>query len=352
MSGHTINTKRAKNADVIIKYLEQRVNCVNAMQYVDELIIDDSDDHLKIDKIDVLFEIYDYDENDDYYINWKSNLYERYDFMSMSNNLGFEYFPYIYGVLDCHQDIDSKIYIYYEYFEYTLDNMLLDLNHSSDWYDIVFQLSMITYYISVISSKKYTNAKISYHLCDRLDKPYNKEYELNDKKILINHKYIIVLNDFDLNDSPSILVHEKNKEKMHRVTESILSLDDIDSVPDIEPNTDTGFDHEFDTESNHESDTGFDTESDHESDTGFDTESDHESNNESNNETDTESDIESDIETDHESDSSSLKNLLKFINSQNTNIKIPPSARIISMITELSNNTKKIPQLLSKFYAN
>ena len=190
--------------------------------------------------------------------------------------------------------------------------------------------------------------------------PYNKEYELNDKKILINHKYIIVLNDFDLNDSPSILVHEKNKEKMHRVTESILSLDDIDSVPDIEPNTDTGFDHESNNESDHESDNesdnesdiGFDTESNHESDTGFDTESDHESNNESNNETDTESDIESDIETDHESDSSSLKNLLKFINSQNTNIKIPPSARIISMITELSNNTKKIPQLLSKFYAN
>lgn len=190
----------------MINYLEERVNCENAIKFADKHILKKNNkvNELIINKIPVAYEIVDYNddidgtENDDTDRGkiWLENMFNIFDFISETNYLGYEYFPYLYGVLNCHEGVNSRVYLYYELFDENLEYLISIMEHASEWYDIVFQMIMINYYLSNISKYVY-DGSVKNHLYRKLAKPYYKKYEINGKELNINHKFLIVLKDFN-----------------------------------------------------------------------------------------------------------------------------------------------------------
>lgn len=197
---------RDKIANKMFNYLEKTVNCENIIKFADRMINGkDNKNKLIIGEIPVSFQIISYNDKLEYTQKtdkdlkdnkWIQNKFKTFDIMTESNHTGFEYFPYLYGVLNCHDSEKSKVYIFYEFFEGVLTNLINNIQHPSEWYDIIFQMIVIDYYLKT-SGYNYKNATIANHLYRKLDKPYYKEYILNNIKFNINHKYLIVLN-FDV----------------------------------------------------------------------------------------------------------------------------------------------------------
>jgi hypothetical protein len=192
---------RIKISTQMIDYLEKRINCENVIKYAKQQLdqVDERKNIAEINKLvinnlPVSFEILNYSKTNN--LSPKkifNDIYKMYDFMVEANHTGFEYFPYIYGVLDCHEESNGQVYVYREYFPENLTDTFKKINHVSEWYDIVFQILMINHYIVDINKIYYTGGDMSNHLCKKLDKPYYKNYEFGDKTIKINHKYLIVL---------------------------------------------------------------------------------------------------------------------------------------------------------------
>lgn len=211
MSRSTIATK-------LISYLEERINCENVMKFADKTkkSSDTDIDKLLIENISVSFEIVKYNDdtkNNNNEINIKSktdiqNLFDVFDFMTEANYTGFEYFPYLYGILNCHDGSNSKIYMYYESFDGNIIDLIDNIQHISEWYDIVFQMIMMNYYIQIINGYVY-DGYLKNHLFKKLSKPYNKLYQFKNFKININHKYIIVL--WNINFIEKVSDKTKNK---------------------------------------------------------------------------------------------------------------------------------------------
>src|SRR5690606_30894227 len=105
-------------------------------------------------------------------------------------------FPHLYGVLNCHGSDNSRVYIYYELFDGDLEDLINNIGHPSEWYDIAFQMIMINYYIMIINKYTY-DGNIKNHLYKKLSKPYYKKYEIDNREISINHKFLIVYKDFN-----------------------------------------------------------------------------------------------------------------------------------------------------------
>lgn len=308
---------RKKIANIMIEYLENRINCMNVIKYskfwkdaiidqqlgsrINKLVISDIP-YVKKDgfetktNIYVAFQIITYDKDKSYKQTKLSDpydyrhialLFKTFDFMSESNDLGFEYFPYIYGVLICHNtdkeqiggdgfvnmsdtddsdnisidtdtDTDSDInidtdtdtdtdintngdtdsasdtntngdtdtdtkteidkysnfqqqytnpnltndklsnaYIFYEEYAGDLEELILtQMEHPSDWYDIVFQLVMIDYFISIVNGYYYSGGYMKGHLYKKISKAYYREYEINSYHFKVSHKYLVVIWDF------------------------------------------------------------------------------------------------------------------------------------------------------------
>lgn len=260
---------RLKITNIMIDFLESKLNCENVMKFIDKQL-DKTNNHtinkLLIDTIPVSLQITYYDEVNSNHINslttiptystetseststdeninsltitstdsidevekkvdnmdenikittthnrinelsnnsrgknrlYVQNLFQVFDFITEANHNGFEYFPYLYGVLDCHNKENSKVYTFYEFFDYNLSHLFENMEHVSEWYDVVFQMVMINYYIQGVSRYNYNNGTVQNHLYRKLSKPYYKEYELNNKITKINHKYLIVLWNID-----------------------------------------------------------------------------------------------------------------------------------------------------------
>ena len=229
---------RQKITDTMKKYLEDRLNCENVMEYIDKKILEKAVEtnaiiirKLLINDIPVTVEIINYNdtENTDEVlpnnksINKQFKIYDSitgaiytetentdevlpnnnlitqqfkiYDFITEANYTGFEYFPYLYGVLNCHDKNNSRLYVFREYFEGNLLQLLLTkLEHPSEWYDIIFQLVMINYYIKAVNKYNY-NGYPGNHLYNKLSKPIYQNYKLDNYEFNINHKYLIVLWD-------------------------------------------------------------------------------------------------------------------------------------------------------------
>jgi len=170
----------------MIDYLEDKINCHNVINFLDKSKISQSENKNKliIKSIPLTFKIIDNDKE-------IKNLFEIFDFMTEANYTGFEYFPYLYGVLDCSDQ--NKIYVFYENFDSNLIDILNNMEHQSEWYDIVFQMIIINYYIQNINNYKYDNGIPQNHLCRKLPKPIYQDYHIYDIKFTINHKYLIVL---------------------------------------------------------------------------------------------------------------------------------------------------------------
>jgi hypothetical protein len=178
----------------MIKYLEDNINCENIIRFIKKYSKTEDITKLEIGTIPVSLQIIDYDDNDKKLM---QNQHKIYDFMTHANYAGYEYFPYLYGVLNCHDGSDSKAYIFYESFDGDLTKLLNEMEHASEWYDIIFQLAMIDNYIGVTNKYQLNNATAKNILYKKLSKPIYKEYMFNDKKVSIKHSYKLVLWDIN-----------------------------------------------------------------------------------------------------------------------------------------------------------
>lgn len=197
---------REKTAKIMIEYLEERVNCENVISMIEGNKDSSDTNHLVINRIPNAIHIIKHNDNKAFVNKEKKEIldenqlkktFEIFDFMTEANYTGFEYFPYLYGVLNCHDGENSKAYVFYEYFENSLDNLINNIEHASEWYDIVFQMILINYYVSTVNGYSY-DVNLSKHFYRKLIKPYYKEYIMNDIMFNVNHKYIIVLWDIDM----------------------------------------------------------------------------------------------------------------------------------------------------------
>lgn len=201
--------KRIKVTEKMVKFLGKVANCKNIINFLNKYYANKSEssgdkknrNKLIIRNIPVAFYLIRYNDDESYKMGknddikdtkWKKNVYTIFDFITESNYTGFEYFPYLYGVLDCHSGKDSRIYVFYEYFDQKLIEIINSLEHPSEWYDIAFQLISICYYMHIINSYKYDEGLESY-LCKKMDKPYHKKYDLNGNIVTVSHNFVIVL---------------------------------------------------------------------------------------------------------------------------------------------------------------
>lgn len=202
--------ERGKIANQIYQYLEERINCSNIISYIDKYKNKeeniDSITSLTIESVPVAFKVIQYDDK-----NTESNskiigkktikkIYDMYDFISESNHTGFEYFPYLYGVLDCHNESDSKVYTLYETFDGTISELLKQISHPTEWYEIFFQIILIHHFVNNISNKKYLNGTLDNHLYKKYKHPLKKQYSLGEYKFEIFHRNLIVMWNFELAD--------------------------------------------------------------------------------------------------------------------------------------------------------
>jgi hypothetical protein len=200
----------------MIKYLEKTANCKNIIEFVNKHILKETSNtidkwnmyknKLIIKGIPVSYYVIRYNDDDSYRmkdnadlkdITWKNEMYESFDFITESNYTGFEYFPYLYGVLDCHSGPDSRIYVFHEFFDKNLVETINTLEHPSEWYDIVFQLIIICYYMQIMNSYTY-NGNLNNYFCRKLEKSHYKKYKMGEYILNINHNFLIVLLDFKL----------------------------------------------------------------------------------------------------------------------------------------------------------
>lgn len=190
----------------MVDFLEEKVNCENVMKFADSYKESpESLAQLKIDNVSVAFDIIDYDDTIEQTYVSKTNksreeinqIFKRFDFITEMNYTGFECFPYLYGVLNCHSDENSKIYVFYEAFEGKLNDLILNLNHPSEWYDIAFQVVLINYYLEIINGYTFNTESLQCYYYKKLDKPIYKEYLIENHPIKVNHKYLIVLWDLE-----------------------------------------------------------------------------------------------------------------------------------------------------------
>lgn len=226
---------RSKIADKMIKYLEDRVNCENILKFVDqykkstlgtakEAVIQE----LMVDNTGVAFKVIKYNNSDSYVRkkgemrdrNWAENMFKIFDFTTESNYTGFEYFPYLYGVLICHDEASkiSTMNIFYEVFDGNLAELIDKIDHPSDWYDIVFQIIMINYYMNTIHGYLYYDGTPENHLYKKLPKPYYKDYEFGGHKFRVNHKYLINMWGFNYMEE----ITENTKERMETNIDNLL----------------------------------------------------------------------------------------------------------------------------------
>lgn len=204
---------RAKLADKLVEYLEKRINCDNVIEHHDKFYQstlgqgrEASVDLLMVKNIPFAFKMMKYNATPGYVrenksdpkdIIWVNNLFKTFDFMTEANYTGHPYFPYLYGVLDCPMDAESKLYIYYEAFEGDLRKLIDEIEHPSDWYDICFQMILINYYMEVVNNLRYNDGKPANHLYRKYSKPFYQKYQIEDISFSISHKYLIVLWDFN-----------------------------------------------------------------------------------------------------------------------------------------------------------
>lgn len=184
---------RQKIASKLIQFLEEKINCKNVMKKADDYSTE-AEKILLIESENVVFEIYYYDdtkiEEGDRNQMWVQRLIQTLDFMVESNHMGFEYFPYVYGLLNCHEGPESKIYLYTEAFDGRLEDLFGNILHPSDWYDVIFQIVMIDYWIRL--HKYEYDASIEKFVFRKYPKPFKKKYEIDSLTLNLSRKYLII----------------------------------------------------------------------------------------------------------------------------------------------------------------
>lgn len=215
-------SSRAGITEKMIKALQSKVNCQNVMKFIDK----NEANEVVIVSTRVMVKVVDYNEDsvetsdDGEWDNQRiEHLFSIYDFMVEANHTGYEYFPNLYGVLNCHNGSDSKVYVFAEAFDGGLLELSEKIAHPSDWYDVVFQMIMINYYIEVVNGYYYYGGGLENHLYRKLEKPIYQEYNIGDDgKFRINHKYLIVVWNIDY-----MVLAKDSKKVFRRNTEMLAS---------------------------------------------------------------------------------------------------------------------------------
>jgi hypothetical protein len=188
---------RQKIANKLIKYLDKNVNCKNLLSYIDKLKT--NEDKILVSDVPISFKTYSFDLIDvnkmgtDY-----DNLINLLDFMTDSNNLGAEHFPYVYGVLICYENTIGKVHVFSEAFFGSFLELLDSLTHISEWYDIIFQITIIDKYLELDNNLEYVNPLPEQLLFKKYSKPIYKSYTIDSIDFTINHKFLIVIDNMTL----------------------------------------------------------------------------------------------------------------------------------------------------------
>ena len=169
---------RMKVSDKMRKYLEDKINCQNVIKFIKENEDNQTTNKIIINSIPVSIETTT--RVDDLRAK-----FEIYDFITESNYTGFEYFPYLYGVLECKDEF--LLYVFHESFDGNLYEAIENIEHASEWYSIIFQLLLINNYIET-TSYHHTINNFMYK-----KNPIQQEYEIEGYIFSIRHKYLIVL---------------------------------------------------------------------------------------------------------------------------------------------------------------
>lgn len=169
---------RMKVSDKMRKYLEDKINCQNVIKFIEKHEGTQLVDKIIIHSIPVSIETNTHVDN-------LREKFEMYDFITESNYTGFEYFPYLYGVLECKDE--SLLYVFYESFDGNLYEAIESIEHASEWYSIIFQLLLINNYMET-SGYQHTIDNFIYK-----KNPIQQEYEIEGYTFSIKHKYLIVL---------------------------------------------------------------------------------------------------------------------------------------------------------------
>lgn len=190
----------------MVTFLEKKVNCENVMNFADNYKkTSESLEQLNINNTLVSFIILDYDDTQEQTYVSKTNksqkeinqIFKMFDFITEVNHTSLECFPYLYGVLNCHNNENSKVYIFYEGFDGYLNDLFPNLEHPSEWYDIAFQIILINYYLEIINQYTFNRETLHCYYYKKLDKPIYKEYLIENHPFTINHKFLIVLWDLE-----------------------------------------------------------------------------------------------------------------------------------------------------------
>ena len=197
-----IMSTRGETTAKIFEVLEARVNCENIISFLEKHKVEGSTKiSVRNREMDIFIIGYD-DYTGDLLTNknkqTKDNLFKYYDFISDANHTGFEYFPYLYGVLDCHSGNNSKIYTIQEPFDGTLGDLVTSLDQQKEWFTIIFQMVLIHYYFSVITGCNYKNATIQNHFYKKSTKKYPQRYKLDGHEFEFFSDITLVLGEFNL----------------------------------------------------------------------------------------------------------------------------------------------------------
>lgn len=188
---------RSKTALEMIDYLENTLNCQKVIKFIDRRTESLDNIHhetpdsrtLMIKKTPVAFHLFSFDVNHTLY----QDLINKFDFMTRINHEGFDYFPYIYGVLNCIDETLQRTYVFSEKTDTDLMHLFNDLQGASDWYDLSLQAAMMDHYLGE-EFKYYDYGGDPQHFqVIKIDRPSRAEYIIGDElKISTIHKFKLV----------------------------------------------------------------------------------------------------------------------------------------------------------------
>jgi hypothetical protein len=189
--------QRTKKAQKVYSYLESTINCQKVMRIVDRNTVSNEDHPLRSDPEERVVELKSVPTA---YVKMHtvlpSILYDEmirnFDRMTEINHMGFEYFPYLYGVLNCHDGIDQTSYIFYENTDRSIHDLILSTTNIQEWYDLAFQVAMMDYYLmQIYKYEDYVGVPKYFRVID-YEKAFYKEYIVEEMKVSIYHKFQIV----------------------------------------------------------------------------------------------------------------------------------------------------------------
>ena len=139
---------------------------------------------------------YTYVPNGKISLEWMNYTNETYEFMKESNTSGFDFFPYVYQIINCPNKDNSYEYIFYEAFDGDLLNLLMEETNKYALYTIFFQLIRINYYLEIICGMKYFDGKAANHLFRKIKLPTEEKVVMDSYEFILKNQYLVVIWDF------------------------------------------------------------------------------------------------------------------------------------------------------------